>query len=68
MERQLSLASGHAELGAHDVNTGVVGELEVVDARHDAGQIVVYVDVIIVAARLQRLAHDGKGRVETLQT
>lgn len=42
VERALALFDGHAESVPEDVLAAVVGELEVVDACHYAGEIVVW--------------------------
>jgi len=41
VEGSLALLDSGEELLPHDVDVGVVGQLEVVDARHDAGEVVV---------------------------
>ena len=52
MERQLSLARRRQQFGAHDVSAGVLGQFQVVDARHHTGQKVVDADVIVAAVVL----------------
>ena len=62
MESALALSNSHAELLAQNVHGAVVGHLEVVDARHDRGQ------VVVGSVRwLARLAHDGEHGREVLE-
>lgn len=53
MEGALAFADGHVQSRAHDVQVRVVGELEVVHAGHDAGEVVVRCE-----RWLAGLAHD----------
>lgn len=62
VERELSVAHGDAQLILHHLHGGVVGQLEVVDACHHRGQIVLRVRVD--AARVYGLAHDGERRLQ----
>jgi hypothetical protein len=41
MKRALTFLNGRVQSGPHDAEIGVIGEFEVVDTGHDAGEVVV---------------------------
>jgi hypothetical protein len=42
VKRPLSLLDGHVQSFSHDFKVGIVREFEIVDACHDAGEVVVW--------------------------
>lgn len=58
----LALVDGSLQLLAHDVDAGVIRELEVIHAGHDRRQVTVGVVVVIGS-----LPHDGELRGQRLQ-
>lgn len=62
MERHGALAGGHAQLLAHRLAVRVLGQLQIVDARHDRWQIVVGTLV-----EIERLADNGQRWIERLE-
>ncbi len=59
----LAFAHGHGQLLTHDVQARVVGQLQVVDARHHRRQ-----KVVGLLVRLQRLAHHRQRWRQALET
>ena len=63
VEGLLAFLGGQQELFFRHLDVRVFGKLEVVDASHDRGKVVVGIVRV-----LDRLSDDGQRRVETLET
>ena len=63
METIFSLSQSKAELLPHHLHSGIVGQLEIVDTRHDRGK-----EVICVLRRLNCLPDDCEWWVEGLES
>ena len=63
METVFALAESKPEPLSHDHRRGVVGQFEVVDARHYRGE-----EVVWILWRLDRLADDGERRVKSFES
>jgi hypothetical protein len=63
MKRGLPLAHSSVKFGGKHLAGAVWRQLEIVDARHDAGQILVAVDAAVVALA----PHNGDARLEAVQ-
>ena len=63
METVFPFSQSKTKLLSHDFHRGVVGQLEVVDTRHDRGK-----EVVRVLWRLYRLSDYRQWRVERLET
>jgi hypothetical protein len=63
MERALALLHRDRHFPAQDVNAAVVGHLEVIDACHDRGEVVVG-----CVGRFAGLAHDGEHGCQVFET
>lgn len=59
VERLLSLSGRNQQFLSHDLDAGVVRQLQVVDAGHDGRQ-----EVVGVLRRLERLPHDRQRGIE----
>jgi hypothetical protein len=63
MERALTLLSRHTQLLLHHIDSRVVRQLQVINARHDAREVVVR-----RVRRLARLAYDREHWCESIET
>lgn len=63
VEGLLALTGRNQQFLAHDLDAGVVRQLQVVDAGHNGRQ-----EVVRVLRRFKCLPHDGQRRVQTTET